>query len=123
MFHVIERKSETEIIAKFSDGKVVRLVHETDGDESAYVEGVRIYGNHDAIWDFPHGEDREAAIAEAEQRFREVVTAIDEGKPLNLSDFVMKPKAAPKAAPKTSAKQSKTSAKQSQSEPEPEPTE
>lgn len=112
MFHVIEQLSETETIAKFANNSVVRLAHETDGDECAYVEGTRIYGNHGATWDFPHGEDRDAAIAKAEQRFREVVTAIDEGKPLNLSDFVMKPK----STPKTSAKSSRT--KQSQSAPE-----
>lgn len=110
MFYVIEQQSETEVTAKFANNAVVQLVHETDGDESAYVKGTRIYGTHGATWDFPHGEDRAAAIAEAEQRFREVVTAVAEEKPLNLSNFVMKPK--------TSAK-SKTSAKQSQSAPEP----
>lgn len=91
MFYVIEQKSETELIAKFGNNKVVRLVHETDGDASAYVEGIRIYGGYGETWDFPHGDDKADAIAKAEQRFRDVVTAIAEDKPLNLSDFVIKP--------------------------------
>ena len=112
MFYTIEEKSENEVVANFRDGRVVRLVRETDGDENAYVEGVRIFSTYGQTWDFPHGEEREVAIAEAEQRFRDVVTAIAEDTPLNFSDFVMKP---------TRSKASTKKATVKKTDPEPEP--
>lgn len=110
MFYVVEEsENKNEVTATFENNKVVRLVRDVEGDPSAYVEGTRIYGNYGKSWNFPHGEDgedRDAAVAEAEQLFRDIVAAIAEDKPLNLSDFDMKPKAASrKKAPAKSEEQ------------------
>ena len=108
MFCIIEEQS-FGLAAKFGNAKAVYLYREDQSGDAAYVQGNNIFGlRQNPRWYFTYseygeGDDGKAAAVEAaEQAFRDLVSAIAEDKPLNLSEFVMKPKAKPKVKPKAS---------------------
>lgn len=90
MFLTIEEKANG-LVARFPIPKGIPAVHlnkETVSDEGDCASVVSPLLAKPHI--FPHGDDKEAAVAEAEQFFRDLVNAVAEQKPLNFTDFELR---------------------------------
>lgn len=81
-------ENNAKVRATFRGGQTVTLNYDVSGQDTEASVTTNVFGNAESKR-FPYGEDKDAAVLEAENFFRDLVNAIAGDKPLNISGFSM----------------------------------